>query len=282
MGCGLLQLIWIGLGYLVSIKNANILTTSIEARSIEESIANQIVKQSNQMTNSIVQFQFGFSDVRVVLIDNEPWLIAKDVCEVLGFGNYRQACERLDEDEKGVANVDTLGGNQDMIAISESGFYRLVMTSRKQSVKKFQKWVTAEVLPSIRKTGKYEVAPQPQRQLPPVRDILDYHAAIASTPWLASDPILQSLVSQRLAEQLSPGVRTIDAPEQPLNVTSIASNLGYNQTDIGTIADIGKYIAARHQPLGTSQHGKYQVNVYLPSEVSESIDAFFGKQLAIA
>jgi hypothetical protein len=92
---------------------------------------------------------------------------------------------------------------------------------------------------------------------------------------LQNDPILKSLVTQRLCEQLSPGVKTIDAPEQPLNVTSIASNLGFSQQSIGNGSKLGKHIAARHQPLGTSQHGKYQVNVYLPSEVESSVIEFF-------
>lgn len=112
------------------------------------------------MTSSIVQFQFGFSDVRVVLVDSEPWLIAGDVCDVLGLGNVSKACERLDEDEKGITSSDTLGGNQDVLIISESGFYRLVMTSRKPEVRKFQKWVTSVVIPSIRKTGSYSIAPE--------------------------------------------------------------------------------------------------------------------------
>ena len=117
------------------------------------------------MTNSIIQFQFGFNDIRVVSINDEPWLVAKDVCDVLGIKNHRDACERLDDDEKDVATADTLGGSQEMVVISESGFYRLVMTSRKPEVKKFQKWVTSEVIPSIRKTGSYSIAPS-QPQLP--------------------------------------------------------------------------------------------------------------------
>lgn len=92
---------------------------------------------------------------------------------------------------------------------------------------------------------------------------------------IQDDPMIKSLMTQRLCEALSPGVRAINAPEQPLNVTSIASNLGFSQQAIGNGSALGKYIASRHQPLGTSQHGKYQVNVYLPSEAESSIDAFF-------
>lgn len=128
-------------------------------------------------------------------------------------------------------------------------------------------------------TGKVEIVQQ--RQLPPVRDIIDY-AHIAIAMGIQDDPILKSLISQRLAEQLSPGVRAINAPEQPLNVTSIASNLGFSQQSIGNGSGLGKYIAARHAPLGTSQHGKYQVNVYLPSEVESTVQAFFATTLVLA
>ena len=119
-----------------------------------------------------------------------------------------------------------------------------------------------------------ENKPQTPHQLPPSRDIIDY-AQMAIAFGIQDDPIIKSLVTQRLAEQLSPGIKAIDAPEQPLNVTSIASNLGFSQQAIGNGSALGKYIASRHQPLGTSQHGKYQVNVYLPSEVEASVKEFF-------
>jgi anti-repressor protein len=85
----------------------------------------------------------------------EPWFVLKDVCDVLGIGNNRDVVARLDDDEKGVDNIDTLGGAQKLIIISESGFYKVIMLSRKQEAKKFQRWVTHEVLPSVRKHGAY-------------------------------------------------------------------------------------------------------------------------------
>jgi prophage antirepressor-like protein len=74
---------------------------------------------------------------------------------VFGVSNGRDAISRLDNDEKGVGNIDTLGGKQDLVIINESGLYSLVLTSRKSEAKRFKKWVTGEVLPSIRKTGSY-------------------------------------------------------------------------------------------------------------------------------
>lgn len=86
---------------------------------------------------------------------NEPWFVAKDVCDCLGINNSRQALTRLDDDEKGVILNDTLGGKQKMSIINESGLYALIMKSRKKEARDFQKWVTKSVLPSIRKNGAY-------------------------------------------------------------------------------------------------------------------------------
>ncbi|MDO9766225.1 Bro-N domain-containing protein [Glaesserella parasuis] len=114
------------------------------------------MSQSTQLST----FNFEQSSIRVIAVNNEPWFVAKDVCEAVNISNYRDAIERLDEDEKGVALTDTLGGQQEMNIISESGMYTLILRCR-DAVKKgsvphrFRKWVTAEVLPQIRKTGQY-------------------------------------------------------------------------------------------------------------------------------
>ncbi len=100
--------------------------------------------------------------VRVILRDGEPWFVAKDVCDCLSISNVTQACQNLDDDEKGICKVETLGGKQDMMLVSESGLYTLLMRSNKDEAKPFRKWVTNEILPSIRKTGGYNVAQPPK------------------------------------------------------------------------------------------------------------------------
>jgi anti-repressor protein len=100
-------------------------------------------------------FNYEENKVRTVLKDDEVWFVAKDVCEVLEINKYRDAVSRLDEDETGSVLVDTLGGKQEMSAVNESGLYSLIFKSRKPEAKKFKKWVTNEVLPSIRKHGAY-------------------------------------------------------------------------------------------------------------------------------
>ena len=97
-----------------------------------------------------------FGQVRTVVIDDEPWFVAADVCRALDIGNSRQAVTRLDDDEKNTIRMsDGIAGNPYKATISESGFYKLVLRSRKPVAKEFQRWVTHEVLPSIRKHGGY-------------------------------------------------------------------------------------------------------------------------------
>lgn len=113
------------------------------------------------MSNSFQMSVFSFEQaaVRVVNQDNGPWFVAADVCKVLGIKNSRDAIERLDEDEKSnVGNSDIKdfnAPNRGLSIISESGLYALIMRSNKPNAKAFRKWVTSEVLPSIRKTGQF-------------------------------------------------------------------------------------------------------------------------------
>ena len=95
--------------------------------------------------------------VRVQMQGDEPWFVAEDVCDALGIGFHRDALARLDGDERGSVIVDTLGGPQKVGAINEAGLYNLIFRSRKPEAKAFKRWVTHEVLPSIRKTGSYRV-----------------------------------------------------------------------------------------------------------------------------
>jgi len=103
-------------------------------------------------------FLFGGVQIRVVIDDDgAPWFVAQDVCTVLGLGT--EQTRRLDEDEKGLRSVQTPSGEQQMVAVNESGLYALVLGSRKPEAKVFKKWVTKEVLPAIRQTGSYSIAP---------------------------------------------------------------------------------------------------------------------------
>lgn len=97
-----------------------------------------------------------FGEIRTIVIDEEPWFVGKDVAAALGYSNPRDALSKhVDDEDKGVAKHDTLGGTQDMTIISESGLYSLTLSSKLPSAKQFKRWITSEVLPTMRKTGGY-------------------------------------------------------------------------------------------------------------------------------
>lgn len=107
------------------------------------------------MTNIQIFESAEFGKIRTVQRDGAPWFVAADVCRALEIRNNRDALERLDDDEKGVASTDTLGGEQKVTTVNEPGLYALVLGSRKPEAKAFKRWITHEVIPSIRKNGAY-------------------------------------------------------------------------------------------------------------------------------
>ncbi len=106
--------------------------------------------------HTITPFLFeGEITIRVIEKDGVLWFVASDVCRALGVVNAADAVTGLDDDEKGLDTTDTPGGHQEVIVISESGLYALIFKSRKPHATRFRKWVRADVLPSIRRTGSY-------------------------------------------------------------------------------------------------------------------------------
>lgn len=105
--------------------------------------------------NELKIFNFENHDVRTQVVNDEPWFVAKDVCDVLGISNNRHALSRLDDDEKDDVVLNDGIRNRSFSIVNEYGLYNLVLSSRKPEAKEFQRWVTHEVLPSIRKHGAY-------------------------------------------------------------------------------------------------------------------------------
>lgn len=128
---------------------------------------------------ALVPLHFDTSDVRMIVKDGEPWWVLNDVCAVLQIANPRDASTRLRDWQKGVGNADTLGGRQDLILVNEAGLYKLALTSRKPVAEKFERWLTTEVLPSIRKFGMYP--PPPETALLPEAN---------ENPWAGRDKTL--------------------------------------------------------------------------------------------
>ena len=97
-----------------------------------------------------------FGEIRTLLIDEEVWFVGKDVAEALGYVEPRSAIsKKVDEEDRGVAKMETPSGKQDMTIINESGLYSLILSSKLPQAKDFKRWVTNEILPSIRKHGVY-------------------------------------------------------------------------------------------------------------------------------
>lgn len=109
------------------------------------------------MKNALVKFDNAeFGSVRVVMIDGEPYFVGKDVATALGYKNPRDALKKhIDDEDKRGSQIATPSGVQNMTIINESGLYSLILSSKLDSARQFKRWVTAEVLPSIRKTGSY-------------------------------------------------------------------------------------------------------------------------------
>jgi len=126
----------------------------------------------------LLTFRYGERPVRSVLVDGEPWFVAKDVCDVLDLDDVRRAMERLDDDERSLTPlVDSAGRKQEMYIVNEPGTYSLVVASRKPEAKAFKRWITHEVIPAIRRDGMY------------------------ATPALLNDPEHLLRVTQRLVEE---------------------------------------------------------------------------------
>ncbi len=118
-------------------------------------------------------FDFNGAEVRVVNNPDGIWFVASDVCQILEIKNSTQAIDRLDEDERAMFNIGRQG---EANIINESGLYSLVLSSRKPQAKEFKKWVTSQVLPSLRKTGSYSTAPALSRKDDLIRELVSISA----------------------------------------------------------------------------------------------------------
>ncbi|MEV0357165.1 BRO family protein [Nocardia sp. NPDC050697] len=117
------------------------------------------------MSTDLMPFQYGETTVRTVLIDGEPWFVLADLCRVLEIAAVGRAASRLDEGVRRTHTLDTPGGPQQMTVVSEAGMYEIVIRSDKAEAVTFRRWITAEVLPTIRKTGGAYIAPGSQAEL---------------------------------------------------------------------------------------------------------------------
>lgn len=117
-------------------------------------VVNEVVKQ--EQGKNVLDFQFEGHDVRAIAIDGEPWFVGKDVATALGYKSSRNAVPKhVDEEDKLSTQIEYAGQKRNVTVINESGLYSLILSSKLDSAKRFKRWVTSEVLPSIRKNGGY-------------------------------------------------------------------------------------------------------------------------------
>lgn len=174
------------------------------------------------MSNQIIPFEFKGAEVRVITIDNEPWFVLADLCAVLDIANPRNVAARIDVEMKGVHPVDTPGGKQNMLLVSEAGMYEVVIRSDKPEAAAFRRWITGTVLPEIRKTGSYG-APA---ALPQGPELLA-HAVLAANQMIAEkDATIAELAPK------ADYVDTFVADDDLRLLRNIAKSLGMTEKEL--------------------------------------------------
>lgn len=133
------------------------------------------MQEKLNMENELSIFNYSEQEVRIVLIEGNPWFVATDICQCLGLENVSRAVTSLDKEDTTQCKVsDKIGRQQLLHCLNEGGLYNLIFKSEKQEAKVFKRWVTHEVLPSIRKTGKYELQKDSLTAMALMRQQLDY------------------------------------------------------------------------------------------------------------
>lgn len=183
------------------------------------------------MTN--LTFVFGENNIRVEMVNNEPVFIAKDVCQAIGISKYRDTLAKLDADEYVYVSVNTNKGSRQMTAVNEYGLYNLIFSSRKQEAREFKRWVTHEVLPSIRKDGGYMVVKEGETDA----DIMARALLIAKSTIERKDKLLQEkeqiLIEQQpkviLANAITANKDSIRISELAKIITQAGYTIGQNK-----------------------------------------------------
>ena len=182
-----------------------------------------------------------FGQVRTVTKDGEPWFVAADVCRALEHSNVTVALDRLDDDEKAKFNLGLRGG--DTGCVNEPGLYSLVLGSRKPEAKNFKRWITHEVIPSIRKTGSYSIqGPETPAQLRAKAMMINaktrlFNAAMKAVDRFQMSPVALEALGIPMIEEFT-GVKTGYRPriETTYSATELGAEFGVSANKIGRIA----------------------------------------------
>ena len=194
--------------------------------------------------NNVTIYQFEQNEVRMVRKGGEPWFVLADLCKVLELSTPSKVSERLDRDEKGVSLIHTLGGAQKVTVVNESGMYAVILRSDKPQAKPFRKWVTSEVLPSIRKTGKYEMKQSDDLKAKRVETAqananvrkANLLLKIADSTQTAYKQVLQAHVTKLLTGEFLLPLPAVD--ERTYSAGEIADLLGVSANKIGRLSNV--------------------------------------------
>ena len=202
-----------------------------------------------------------FGQVRTMLINNEPYFVGKDVASILGYKEPRSAVsKKVDEEDRGVSKIATPSGTQEMTVINESGLYSLILSSKLPSAKKFKRWVTSEVLPTIRKSGTYAIANTKVDKLTDmeVETKLNNSQTRKANSLMrmhkqCNDPIVKELLFKKAIETLT-GKKLIDNTRKTYSAEEIGKKFGISANRVGRIANANN--------LKTEQYGEVVATEY--------------------
>lgn len=233
-------------------------------------------KPNNTLTQVSEFLAFVFDDtheLRALHINGEPWFVASDVCAVLAIGNVSLAVngrpdrenDGVDSDDRGIASVNTPSGAQQMLVVNESGLYALIFKSRKPEAKRFKKWITSEVLPSLRKTGSYQMeSVQPPVALPDFTN-----PAIAARAWAEQfEAKAQAQEQLAIAAPKAQALDRIAQADGEMCITNAAKTIGMPPRKL--IAWMERHDWIYRRP-GSKRHTAYQARIkagYLTHKVT--------------
>ena len=182
------------------------------------------------MNTKLQTWNYESSEIRTIEKDGEPWFVGKDVATILGYSNPRKALtDHVDAEDKGVTKCDTLGGIQDLTIINESGLYSLVLSSKLPNAKKFKRWVTNEVLPSIRKHGAYMTEQTLERALTSPDFLIELATQLKAEQEQRKQLETTVAVQEQQIAELQPKASYYDVIlncKDLLSITSIAKDYG--------------------------------------------------------
>lgn len=191
-----------------------------------------------------------FGQVRTVTVDDEVWFVGKDVAQALGYKEATKAArEKVDPEDRGVSKIDTPSGKQEMTIINESGLYSLILSSKLPDAKKFKRWVTAEILPAIRRTGGYQTRPMTayQRETISLQKARLLNQIAANYHGTTYEQVLQAHATKELTGEYLLPLPSLQ--EKTYSAKEVGDILGISAHQVGALAN-------RHQ-LKTDAHGQW-------------------------